>query len=86
MQKRLVKSGLMYELSDKFLLKSKGKENSGVSVGIRGPVTIHQAVSIDTVDINSMQITKSVNSETTETGKKSSRHHGIKAYGSIRII
>ena len=61
-----------------FAVKSKGKENSGVSVGIRGPVTIHQAVSIDTVDINSMQITKSVNSETTETGKKSSDTMGSK--------
>lgn len=61
-----------------FAFKSKGKENSGVSVGIRGPVTIHQAVSIDTVDINSMQITKSVNSETTETGKKSSDTMGSK--------
>ncbi len=61
-----------------FAFKSKGKENSGVSVGIRGPVTIHQAVSIDTVDINSIQITKSVNSETTETGKKSSDTMGSK--------
>ena len=61
-----------------FAFKSKGKENSGVSVGIRGPVTIHQAVSIDTVDIKSMQITKSVNSETTETGKKSSDTMGSK--------
>lgn len=34
-----------------------------VSVGVRGPVTIHQAISVDPVDIVSMQITKSVNSE-----------------------
>lgn len=36
-----------------------------VSVGIRGPVSIHTAVSLDRIDISSMQITKSVNSVTT---------------------
>lgn len=42
-----------------------GKKNKdgGVSVGVRGPVSIQQAVSIDPVDIVSMQITKSVNGE-----------------------
>ena len=38
----------------------KGEE---VSFGVRGPVSIHQAVSLSPVDIVSMQITKSVNSE-----------------------
>ena len=37
---------------------------NAVSIGIRGPVSIHSAVSIVPVDISSMQITKSVNSET----------------------
>lgn len=46
-----------------FAFKSKDK---GVSVGVRGPVSIHQAVSCSAVDINSMQITKSVNSEPAE--------------------
>lgn len=41
-----------------------------VSVGIRGPVSIHTAVSISPVDITNMQITKSVNSEPKE-GKSS---------------
>ncbi len=41
-----------------------------VSLGIRGPVSIHQAVSVEPVDIISMQITKSVNSEAKE-GKAS---------------
>lgn len=36
---------------------------AGVSVGIRGPVTIHTATSVDPIDITSIQITKSVNSE-----------------------
>lgn len=46
------------------------KEKEGVSVGVRGPVSIHQAVSCSPVDINSMQITKSVNSEP-DKGKSS---------------
>lgn len=42
-----------------------------VSVGIRGPVSIHQAVSVDPVEIISMQITKSVNSESGKESKAS---------------
>ncbi len=56
----------------------KGKEKDGVSVGVRGPVSIHQALSVSPVDINSMQITKSVNSEPTDSGKKSSDTMGTK--------
>lgn len=41
-----------------------------VSVGVRGPVSVHTAVSVSPVDISSMQITKSVNSEPKE-GKSS---------------
>lgn len=47
-----------------------------VSVGVRGPVSIHQAVSLSPVDIVSMQIVKSVNSESKEG--KSSDTMGIK--------
>lgn len=46
----------------------KGEE---VSLGIRGPVSIHQAVSVSPVDIISMQITKSVNSEAGKESKAS---------------
>ena len=51
-----------------FAMSGKGKNDdeaseSGVSVGIRGPVTIQPAFSIKPVDIASTQITKSVNSE-----------------------
>ena len=42
-----------------------------VSVGVRGPVSIQQAVSISPVDIISMQITKSVNGESGKAGKAS---------------
>lgn len=47
-----------------------------VSVGVRGPVSVHSAFSVCPVAIDSMQITKSVNSETKE--KKSSDTMGMK--------
>lgn len=46
-------------------------KGESVSVGVRGPVSIHQAVSMSPVDIVSMQITKSVNSEGGKEGKSS---------------
>lgn len=45
------------------------KDNKGFSAGVRGPVSIHQAVSFSPVDIESMQITKSVNGEKKEKGE-----------------
>ncbi len=53
-------------------------KGNSVSVGVRGPVSIHQAVSIDPIEINSMQITKSVNSETKDG--KSSDTMGMKHF------
>lgn len=53
----------------------KGAE---VSLGIRGPISIHQAVSVSPVDIVSMQITKSVNSEDTKDGSRASDTMGTK--------
>lgn len=44
-------------------------KGDAVSVGVRGPVSIQQAVSVSPVDIVSMQITKSVNSEGGKEGK-----------------
>lgn len=46
-------------------------KGNDVSLGIRGPVSIHQAVSCSPVDIISTQITKSVNSEPGKGGKAS---------------
>lgn len=46
-----------------FAFKKGSGKGTGVSVGVRGPVSIHTATSIDPIDITSMQITKSVNSE-----------------------
>lgn len=38
-------------------------KGSTLSVGVRGPVTVRTAVSVSPVDVSTMQITKSVNSE-----------------------
>lgn len=54
----------------------KGSGDKGVSVGVRGPVSIHTATSVDPIDITSMQITKSVNSEPGE--KRGSDTMGMK--------
>ena len=63
------------------------KDNS-VSVGVRGPVSIHSAFSVLPVSIDSMQITKSVNSETSKDGKKSSDTMGMKhkIYSALYVI
>ena len=45
------------------------KDTKGVSCGVRGPVSIHQAISISPVEIESMQITKSVNGEKKDKGE-----------------
>jgi len=54
----------------------KADKGEGVSVGVRGPVTIQPAFSVETIDISSTQITKSVNSETGD--KKGSDTMGMK--------
>jgi CRISPR-associated protein Csd2 len=59
-----------------FAYKGEGK-GSGVSVGIRGPVTIQSAFSCDPVSITSIQITKSVSGEGDGT-KKASDTMGMK--------
>lgn len=51
-------------------------KGSELSVGVRGPVSIHTAVSVDPIDIVSTQITKSVNSITGD--KRSSDTMGMK--------
>ena len=60
-----------------FAIKGK-KKGEGVSIGIRGPVSIHQAISIDPIDIRSIQITKSVNGEDKES--MSSDRMGMKHF------
>lgn len=60
-----------------FALKGKGSSD-GVSVGIRGPVSIQISPSVDPVEIVSMQITKSVSNE--EETKKGSDTMGTKHF------
>lgn len=45
------------------------KDSKGLSVGVRGPVSVHQAVSLSPVEIESLQITKSVNGEKKAKGE-----------------
>lgn len=47
------------------------KDTKGMSVGVRGPVSIHQGVSVSPVTVEDMQITKSVNGEKSDKGKAS---------------
>lgn len=57
------------------------KDSKGLSVGVRGPVSIHQAVSVSPVEIESLQITKSVNGEKAEKGgNRTSDTMGMKHY------
>lgn len=57
----------------------KAGDDNSVSIGIRGPVSIHSAVSISPIEISSMQITKSVNGETgKDPDKKSADTMGMK--------
>lgn len=51
-----------------------------ISVGVRGPVSIHQAVSMDPVEVYSMQITKSVSGEKKEGKERGSDTMGMKHY------
>ncbi|MCD7886803.1 MAG: type I-C CRISPR-associated protein Cas7/Csd2 [Clostridiales bacterium] len=54
------------------------KDAKGASVGVRGPVSIHQAVSASPVQVADMQITKSVNGDKSE--KLSSDRMGMKHF------
>ncbi len=59
------------------LLAFKSEKGAdGVSIGIRGPVSIRPAISVSPINITSTQITKSVNSETKD--KKGSDTMGMK--------
>ncbi|POP31534.1 type I-C CRISPR-associated protein Cas7/Csd2 [Lactonifactor longoviformis] len=75
--------------------KKEEDESDAVSIGIRGPVSIQPAFSIEPVNITSSQITKSVNLETgKDPDKKGSDTMGMKhrvdfgvyvTYGAINV-
>lgn len=57
------------------------QDTKGLSVGVRGPVSIHQAVSVSPVEIRSLQITKSVNgAKSTTKGARTSDTMGTKHF------
>jgi CRISPR-associated protein Csd2 len=61
--------------------KNNNEKGKGVSIGIRGPVTIQSAFSVNPISITGTQITKSTNSETKagkDPDRKSSDTMGMK--------
>lgn len=62
--------GQVFAFDDSTKTDSSKKKN-GVSVGVRGPISIQPAFSVSPVEIVSTQITKSVNSESGKQGKSS---------------
>jgi len=57
----------------------KGKtKGEGVSIPVRGPVSIHPALSLQPVTVSSIQITKSTNLEDTKDGKRGADTMGMK--------
>ena len=74
--------GQLFALSKKKGKKKEGANvdegDAGISIGIRGPVTVQSAFSLVPIDITSTQITKSVNGEDTKDGKRGSDTMGMK--------
>lgn len=64
----------------------KGGDTDAVSLGVRGPVSIQSAFSLKPIAVDGVQITKSVNSETTKDGSKSSDTMGMKYRVSGRAV
>ncbi|MDR1873689.1 MAG: type I-C CRISPR-associated protein Cas7/Csd2 [Synergistaceae bacterium] len=61
-----------------FAFKSAASDNSGISVAIRGPVTVQSAFTAAPVNVTSTQITKSVSGEEGKDGKRGSDTIGMK--------
>ena len=55
------------------------KDTKGMSIGVRGPVSVHQGVSLSPVQVEDMQITKSVNGESSDK-VRSSDNMGMKHF------
>ncbi len=60
-----------------FPFKGKAK-GDGVSIPVRGPVSVHPAFSLEAVAVTSTQITKSTNLEETDKGKRGADTMGMK--------
>ena len=61
-----------------FAFDDKSKDGNGLSVGIRGPVSIHPAFSVSPIEIVSTQITKSVNGTQSASQGKGADTMGMK--------
>ena len=59
-------------------VENESPDDTGMSIPVRGPVSIHSAFSIEPIRPESIQITKSVNNEDTKGGKKSADTMGMK--------
>ena len=72
--------GQVFAYSAKKGKKNDDEASEGVSIGIRGPVSIHPAFSVVPVldRVSSIQITKSVSGEGGEDGKRGSDTMGMK--------
>lgn len=76
--------GQLFALKTKSSQKKKTEKDeegdTGVSIGIRGPVSVQSAFSVEPVSqlVTSNQITKSVSGEDTKDGKRSSDTMGMK--------
>jgi CRISPR-associated protein Csd2 len=68
--------GQVFAFSSKRAKKGE-EQDTGVSIGIRGPVSIHSAISIEPITVTSTQITKSVNGEG-DGSKRSPDRMGMK--------
>ena len=60
-----------------FAFTKEEDDDNAVSIGIRGPVSVQSAFSVDPINITSIQITKSVNGQD-DKSKKSSDTMGMK--------
>lgn len=63
-----------------FAFTGKAKGSDSVSVGVRGPVSIHQAVSINPVDVYDMQITKSTSGDRKSESERGKDTMGMKHF------
>lgn len=73
--------GQVFAFNSSKTKKAKQEENDSVSVGVRGPVSIHHAISVSPIEIESFQITKSVNGgEPKKEGQRSSDTMGTKHF------
>jgi len=69
--------GQLFALPKKKAKGDEGAGDAGVSIPIRGPVSLHSAFSVRPIEVTSMQITKSVSSEGDGT-KRGSDTMGMK--------